>query len=223
MKRHLVCRLLIVLLASRPAIADEPAFRDIYPDTWVATDALGRTMPDYSVVGPVKEDQRRVVGIFYITWHSDRLAKFSSPVCADVTRVLAADPKRSAGCQTPALDRRHVPLGRAGTGLFPEQGPVCHSQRHVDARRCRSRRSDHGCHQCACVTGTSGSVIFPVMQTDEGRGQQGAGSSASGPSTARRSPSCRSLYDRIYKAGRYKTSGSTGTANRSCSTTARRA
>ena len=52
-------------------------YRDIYPDTWVATDAIGRTMPDYSVVGPVKEDQRRVVGIFYITWHSDRLAKFS--------------------------------------------------------------------------------------------------------------------------------------------------
>ena len=36
--------------------------RDIYPDTWVATDALGRTMPEFSAVGPVKEDQRRVVG-----------------------------------------------------------------------------------------------------------------------------------------------------------------
>ena len=34
-----------------------------YPDTWVATDASGRMMPDFSDVGPVKTDQRRVVGI----------------------------------------------------------------------------------------------------------------------------------------------------------------
>jgi hypothetical protein len=25
--------------------AQEPYYRDIYPDTWVATDVLGRTMP----------------------------------------------------------------------------------------------------------------------------------------------------------------------------------
>ena len=45
-------------------------YRDIYPDTWVATDDLGRTMPSSEEVGPVKEDKRRVTGIFYITWHS---------------------------------------------------------------------------------------------------------------------------------------------------------
>ena len=47
---------------------------DIYSDTWVATDALGRTMPEQEDVGEVKTDKRRVVGIFYITWHSDGLA-----------------------------------------------------------------------------------------------------------------------------------------------------
>jgi len=46
---------------------EAPCCRDLFPDTWVAHDALGRNMPAYSVVGPVKKDQRRVVGIFYIT------------------------------------------------------------------------------------------------------------------------------------------------------------
>ena len=49
---------------SQTAAEDSCAYRDIYPDTWVATDALGRTMPSYEEVGPVKNDQRRVVGIF---------------------------------------------------------------------------------------------------------------------------------------------------------------
>ena len=69
-----------------------PNYRDLFPDTWVAQDALGRKMPSYSVVGPVKKDQRRVVGIFYITWHSDSLRSLKSPFTADVSRVLAGDP-----------------------------------------------------------------------------------------------------------------------------------
>ena len=68
------------------------ADRDIYSDTWVATDALGRTMPDQSQVGAVKTDQKRVVGIFYITWHGDQLAQLKPPYLADVTKVLKKDP-----------------------------------------------------------------------------------------------------------------------------------
>ncbi|NLP10319.1 hypothetical protein GX408_07970 [bacterium] len=40
-----------------------PDFRDIFADTWVAADALGRTLPDQSSVGPVKQDGQRKVGI----------------------------------------------------------------------------------------------------------------------------------------------------------------
>ena len=43
---------------------------DLFPDTWVATDALGRTMPLIDSVGPLKTDHQRTVGIFYITWHT---------------------------------------------------------------------------------------------------------------------------------------------------------
>ncbi len=37
--------------------------RDLYSDTWVASDALGRLMPTHDEVGSVKDDQRRVVGM----------------------------------------------------------------------------------------------------------------------------------------------------------------
>ena len=46
---------------------DDSSYRDIYPDTWVATDAVGRTMPDIDSVGAVKTDKDRTVCIFYIT------------------------------------------------------------------------------------------------------------------------------------------------------------
>lgn len=78
-----------------PPFASLPAQtppRDLFADTWVGTDALGRAMPTATEVGPVKTDHRRVVGIFYITWHSDSLGEQPGPYGADVTRILAKDP-----------------------------------------------------------------------------------------------------------------------------------
>ncbi len=43
---------------------------DTYADTWVATDALGRTQPDINTAGPARKD--KWVGIFYWTWHVPR-------------------------------------------------------------------------------------------------------------------------------------------------------
>ena len=40
-------------------------YRDLYADTWVATDAIGRSLPDYEEVGPPREN--RIVGMFYWT------------------------------------------------------------------------------------------------------------------------------------------------------------
>ena len=65
---------------------------DLFSDTWVGVDALGRTMPGIDSVGAVKNDHRRVVGIFYITWHTQDHANDKSPYEADVTKVLANDP-----------------------------------------------------------------------------------------------------------------------------------
>ncbi len=70
----------------------ESPFRDLYADTWVATDDLGRQLPDYNEAGFIKNDKRRVVGIFYVTWHlQSHYSNFSSPFSADVTRILEAN------------------------------------------------------------------------------------------------------------------------------------
>ena len=55
---------------------------DVFSDTWVATDALGRKLPGAQECGPVKQD--KWVGIFYWTWHTPR----GGP--NDVTKILAA-------------------------------------------------------------------------------------------------------------------------------------
>lgn len=54
-----------------------------------ATDALGRKLPTYEEVGPLKKD--KLVGIFYWTWHT-ALSK-SSDQPYDVTKILKEKPE----------------------------------------------------------------------------------------------------------------------------------
>lgn len=79
-------------VAGNSGIGDTTGYRDLYEDTWVATDALGRQMPSFEEVGAVKKDQRRVTGIFYITWHTQGLKELPKPYRADVTKILNEDP-----------------------------------------------------------------------------------------------------------------------------------
>jgi len=60
--------------------------RDIHPDSWVATDALGRSLPGYDECGPIKKD--RYVGLFYFVTHTSPQAK--GPF--DVTKIIAKNP-----------------------------------------------------------------------------------------------------------------------------------
>ena len=99
------------LVISVPALAqsssDTSYYRDLYSDTWVGTDALGRKMPTFKDVGPVKKDHRRIVGIFYITWHTDNLYKLDSPYRADVTKILKTHPEARFNAKDPAWDPYH--------------------------------------------------------------------------------------------------------------------
>ncbi len=78
----LAARLLLALLATMHAA--EP--RDTMPDTWAATDALGRVLPMQEEVGEPKTN--RTVGIFYFNWH----AAFGNPAVHDIAKILAANP-----------------------------------------------------------------------------------------------------------------------------------
>jgi hypothetical protein len=93
-------------------------YRDIYPDTWVASDALGRTMPDFQTVGAEKKDQRRVVGMFYITWHSDNNANPNKEYHGDVSKVLAKDPDARLDAKHPLWAEGSYHWGEPETGYF---------------------------------------------------------------------------------------------------------
>ena len=110
---------LVWLFARNSAVAaDAPYYRDLFADTWVGHDALGRNLPTCSAVGPVKQDQRRVVGIFYITWHSDSNYQLKSPYAADVSRVLAGDPKARLDAKHPLWTEGSYHWGEPEAGYF---------------------------------------------------------------------------------------------------------
>ena len=98
--------------ATDAAMAD-PA--DLMSDTWVATDALGRTMPSAQDVGKRKTDKQRTVGIFYITWHTPGNHSLTGPY-TNVTEILNTDPE--------ARHQADNPLWRYGTYHWgePEMG-----------------------------------------------------------------------------------------------------
>ena len=70
--RRILCSLVLVALSL--AIMGVSGMEEDYnielvkPDTWVATDGLGRTLSGYKQVGPERKD--RYVGMFYWTWHA---------------------------------------------------------------------------------------------------------------------------------------------------------
>ena len=79
--------------------------RDLYSDTWVATDAIGRVMPTNAETGDVKNDKRRVVGIFYITWHTQNFHSVPSPYTGDITKILQQSPEARNDSNRPAWKR----------------------------------------------------------------------------------------------------------------------
>ena len=101
--------------------AEKIDFWDIYPDTWVATDALGRTMPPFEEVGPMKSDQRRITGIFYITWHTQDKAKLSPPYKADVTKILSKDAEARLDAYHPLWTEKTYHWGEPEMGYFLSQ------------------------------------------------------------------------------------------------------
>ena len=101
--------------------AEKIDFWDIYPDTWAATDALGRTMPPFEEVGPVKSDQRRITGIFYITWHTQDKAKLSQPYNADVTKILSKDAEARLDAYHPLWTEKTYHWGEPEMDYFLSQ------------------------------------------------------------------------------------------------------
>ena len=201
MHRIISAVVLGLLFASGAACAAD-GVRDIYSDTWVATDAIGRRMPGFQDVGPVKNDQRRVVGIFYITWHGDGAHNLKSPYMADVTKILAKDP----GAR---LDPKH-PLWTEGAYHWaePEIGYFLSKDEYV-IRKDMSMLADAGVDVLVMdVTNAvrywdEWEVVFPVMQKMKAEGNkvpQFCFWAYNGPVVT----VVQDLYERYYKTEKYK-------------------
>ncbi len=87
MGMKIICSIIWVILA--PVVSGVDA-RDLYSDTWVAVDDLGRSLPGYDECGPPKSD--RTVGIFYFIW----LGQHSTTGPWDITKLLAENPENPA-------------------------------------------------------------------------------------------------------------------------------
>ena len=202
MRQVLLPLALLALCFSTAANADDSTARDLYSDTWVATDALGRTMPAFADVGPVKQDQRRLVGIFYIAWHSDAAAKLKSPYAGDVSKVLAADPQARLDAKHPLWSEHSYHWGE------PELGYFLSKDEYV-IRNDMSMLTDAGVDVLVMdVTNAvrywdEWDVIFPVMQKMKAEGNRVPTFcfwAFNGPAIT----VVQDLYDKIYKQNKYK-------------------
>ena len=99
----------VAVVGTTVARAAEPQAWDVQPDTWVGTDALGRSIPPPSVSGPPRVD--RQVGTFYFLWlPGSNVADASGHPASgpyDVTKILKQDP-----------DALHKPNSKLWGGLY---------------------------------------------------------------------------------------------------------
>ncbi len=202
MRRAILALLLGVFCASASVQSAEPKFRDIYPDTWVGSDALGRTMPTIEQVGPVKKDQRRVVGMYYITWHRDVNKNLKSPYGGDVSKILAQDPSARLDAKNPLWKEFSYHWGE------PEDGYFLSKDEYV-IRKDMSMLADAGVDVIILdVTNAveywdEWSVLLPLMQKMKAEGikvPKFCFWAFNGPVIT----VVQDLYETIYKPGLYK-------------------
>jgi len=102
LSRHFTATWLVLAL-TLPLATSGAELRDTFPDTWVATDALGRKVPTAREVGPPRAD--RTVGMFYFLWHGAHIK--GGPY--DVTRILSRDPEAMQKPNSPLWGPLHAP------------------------------------------------------------------------------------------------------------------
>lgn len=112
----LICFLSYLLLFFFPLTSNAQE-TDLQADTWVAADALGRTMPTSAEV-PLRQDRKRTVGIFYITWHDEGKYNLQAPYGGDVSRTLQQAPEARLDADHPAWKEWSLHWGEPEAGYF---------------------------------------------------------------------------------------------------------
>ena len=171
---------------------------DNYSDTWVATDAVGRSIATQEEVGSPRSD--RWVGIFYFLWHGAHVN--GGPW--DITRILNIDPDAMNKRDSPLWGPIHAPH-HWGEPLF---GYYVGDDRWV-LRKHAQMLADAGVD--TLIFDTSNKVIYeqyytPLFETlSEVRAEGNAT-----PYVAFLTPfwdpasTVQELYDRLYSKGLYE-------------------
>ena len=88
---------------AQEAVDGEPKRWDTNSDTWVATDALGRSLPTQVEVGAPRAD--KTVGIFYFLW----LGQHGDKGPFDISKILTEDPLALQKPDSPLWGPIHAP------------------------------------------------------------------------------------------------------------------
>lgn len=84
---------------------NENTYYQVEPDTWVAVDGLGRTLPTYTEVG--ETDSEKFVGLFYWIWHYNFASGFEAD---NVTEILKNNPEAVRDFSNPVWE--NTPSGK---------------------------------------------------------------------------------------------------------------
>ena len=79
---------------------NDNVYGKVKPDTWVAVDGLGRSLPTYEDVG--ETDNRKFVGLFYWTWHYNFASEFVDEFGAVAALDRYYDKEKGKSVSTPS-------------------------------------------------------------------------------------------------------------------------
>ncbi len=184
---------------------NENYYGEVRPDTWVAVDGLGRSLPTYEEAG--ERDGEKFVGLFYWIWHANFASGFEAE---NATEILSEYPEALNNYDHPAWGER--PDGKPYYWNEPLYGYYQNLDEYV-VRKHAEMIADAGVDVIIfdCTNGTDTwdsayEVLFRVFD-------EAIKDGVNVPQIAFMLPfstddnsrtSLRNLYERIYSKGRYQ-------------------
>lgn len=184
---------------------NENANGEVKPDTWVAVDGLGRTLPTYAEVG--ETDNEKFVGLFYWLWHYNFASGFEAD---NVTEILKETPEAVRDFSHPVWES--TPNGKPYHWNEPLYGYYQNLDEYV-VRKHAEMIADAGVDVIIfdCTNGTftwqpAYETLFKVFDEAIAEGVNVPQIAFMLPFNASKdtNTSLRDLYENIYSKGRYK-------------------
>ncbi len=184
---------------------NENFYGEVRPDTWVAVDGLGRTLPAYTEVG--ERDEGKFVGLFYWIWHYNFASGFEAE---NATEILSEHPEALYDYYHPVWGER--PDGKPYYWNEPLYGYYQNLDEYV-VRKHAEMIADAGvdviifdCTNGAQTWDPAYEVLFKVFDEaiKEGVNVPQIAFLLPFNASADANTSLRNLYENIYSKGRYR-------------------